>query len=250
MDPSNLQCIVRIRQRLVRKSPALSCTICCLLPLDEGTWAWLSRKSAVVYDACSTKQQPLVLLRTYTYVRSITAIMYIFMQSLLCSHVVLLEGPRGIRRRNHQKPSLPWWENPGVLEIKCPFSLDKIQVTQKTIADNATEHKSFFLEYDGDERLRLKRTNAYYFQVQGEMATKKCIWAHFVVWTVWCLHRRNSIWSECMEYNYPRKLQSFYLQVLVPKILTRKIQQSLKSPACSWQYMNSWCMNNIHVNKS
>ena len=30
-------------------------------------------------------------------------------------------------------------ENPGVLEIKCPFSLDKIQVTQKTIADIATE---------------------------------------------------------------------------------------------------------------
>ena len=47
-------------------------------------------------------------------------------------------------------------ENPGVLEIKCPFSLDKIKVTQKTKVDKATEHKSFFLEYDGDERLRLK----------------------------------------------------------------------------------------------
>ena len=48
-------------------------------------------------------------------------------------------------------------ENPGVLEIKCPFwLLDKIQVTQKTTADITTEHKSFFLEYDGDERLRLK----------------------------------------------------------------------------------------------
>ena len=32
-------------------------------------------------------------------------------------------------------------ENPGVLEIKCPFSLDKIQVTQKTIADIATEQE-------------------------------------------------------------------------------------------------------------
>ena len=30
-------------------------------------------------------------------------------------------------------------ENPGFLEIKCSFSLDKIQVTQKTIADIATE---------------------------------------------------------------------------------------------------------------
>ena len=56
-------------------------------------------------------------------------------------------------------------ENPGVLEIKCPFSLDKIQVTQKTIADIATEHKGLFLEYDGEERLRLKKTSTYYFQV-------------------------------------------------------------------------------------
>ena len=48
-------------------------------------------------------------------------------------------------------------ENPGVLEIKCPFSLDKIQVTQKTIAEIATEHKSFFLEYDGDERLEVEK---------------------------------------------------------------------------------------------
>ena len=119
-------------------------------------------------------------------------------------------------------------ENPGVLEIKCPFSVDKVQVTQRTPADIAKEHKSFFLEYDVGGRLRLKRTSAYYFQVQGEMAIKKCTWAHFVVWTECDVFIEEILFDE-NQWNTVilPKLQSFYIQVLVPEILTRKIQQSL-----------------------
>ena len=119
-------------------------------------------------------------------------------------------------------------ENPGVLEIKCPFSLDKIQVTQKTTADIATEHKSFFLEYADDERLRLKRTSAYYFQVQGEMAINKCTWADFVVWTECDVFIEEILFDQnAWNITTLLKLQSFYLQGLVTEISTRKIQQSL-----------------------
>ena len=120
-------------------------------------------------------------------------------------------------------------ENPDVLEIKCPFSLDKIQVTQKTIADIATEHKNFFLEYDGDERLRLKRTSAYYFQVHKGKWLLRNGHGHILlsgqsvrVFIEEILFNQNA-WNTT---TLP-KLQSFYLQVLVPEILTRKIQQSL-----------------------
>ena len=52
-----------------KASAPVSCFVIYNLPFcpeDEGTWAWLSWKSAVVYDVCSTNQQSLVILRTYT----------------------------------------------------------------------------------------------------------------------------------------------------------------------------------------
>ena len=121
----------------------------------------------------------------------------------------------------------------GVLEIKCPYSIQKSSVNTKSPSDIAKEHKEFFLQYDKEGKLHLKRTSHYFYQVKGEMAIKKCQWAHFVVWTAAPIDNifveeiafDENVWTNCIL----PKLVTFYLEVLVPEILTQKIQKSVFS---------------------
>ena len=71
---------------------------------------------------------------------------------------------------------------PGVLEIKCPVSVDGESVLALAPADIAAKYKGFYL-HNHDGQVHLKPTSNYYYQVQGEMAIKSCKLAHFVVWT-------------------------------------------------------------------
>ena len=74
--------------------------------------------------------------------------------------------------------------NPGVLEIKCPFSVHGESVRTMTPLDIAKRYPAFYLNSDGC----LKKEHNYYYQVQGEMAVKGCKWAHFTTWT-------NALWK-------------------------------------------------------
>ena len=79
----------------------------------------------------------------------------------------------------------------------------------------------------------MKRTSHYFYQVQGEMAIKKCKWAHFVVWTAAPVNNifveeiafDENAWTNCIL----PKLVTFYSEVLVPEILTWKVQKSVFS---------------------
>ena len=65
------------------------------------------------------------------------------------------------------------------------------------------------------------------------MAIKKCKWAHFVVWTAAPVNNifvkeiafDKNAWTNCIL----PKLVTFYSEVLVPEILTRKVQKSVFS---------------------
>ena len=118
----------------------------------------------------------------------------------------------------------------GVLEIKCPFSVEKSEVHHLAPIEIAQRYpKQFFLELQGS-KLRLKRSSHYYYQVKGEMAIKQCKWCHFVVWTeakegmfIEEIIFDEGLWNDTMR---PR-LQEFYCKVVVPEILTRRLQRTL-----------------------
>lgn len=65
----------------------------------------------------------------------------------------------------------------GVLEIKCPFSC-----ADKTFQD-ASKTSSFFLEYLSDGSIRLKKSHAYYYQVQAQILLCKADYCDFIVWS-------------------------------------------------------------------
>ena len=121
--------------------------------------------------------------------------------------------------------------SPGVLEIKCPFSINNTPIRHLKPEDIAKDYKTFFAYNDDSGKLELKRSSAYYYQVQGEMAIKKCKWAHFVVWTEAendNLFIEQILFDEALWINIMLpKLKLFFTNIIVPEILTRKIQQTI-----------------------
>ncbi|XP_033727563.1 uncharacterized protein LOC117316887 [Pecten maximus] len=74
-------------------------------------------------------------------------------------------------------------DNMGILEIKCPYSIQGATVTSLEVCEIvAMGHPNFCLEASS-EGPRLKRSHKYYAQVQGELAIMGLPWCDFVVWT-------------------------------------------------------------------
>ena len=71
---------------------------------------------------------------------------------------------------------------PGVLEIKCPYSVGDISITNLPPEEITKTNPNFFLEFGDNGKLRLKRKAKHFTQIQGEMAVMNCNWCHFVVW--------------------------------------------------------------------
>jgi len=116
----------------------------------------------------------------------------------------------------------------GVLEIKCPYSIDGKLIIKERLADIVKTHGSkFFLEQNGNQ-LALKRNSRYYCQVQGEMAILKVPWCDFVVWTIVDIQIERIFFDHHFwEDQLLPKLDSFYVKAMVPEILTGSLYHSL-----------------------
>ena len=107
--------------------------------------------------------------------------------------------------------------SPGVLESKCPYTVDGNIITDRSPEDIAEAYSSFFLEKTDHGHLKLKRGSRYYSQVQGEMAVMGCSWCHFVVWTKAGISIEESAFDPILweEHMLP-KLLNFYKRHVVP----------------------------------
>jgi len=89
----------------------------------------------------------------------------------------------------------------------------------------ANKHSDFFMKMGDDDLLHLPPDHAYYAQVQGEMAVLDIQWRDFVVFS------NNTVVVDRIvaDYNYwvdlLEKLEQFYLQHVIPEILSAKIFQ-------------------------
>ena len=65
----------------------------------------------------------------------------------------------------------PAEEDLGILEIKCPFSINNKDVTRISPIEIAERYPAeFCLEIQADGTVQLKRMHRYYTQIQGELA--------------------------------------------------------------------------------
>ncbi|XP_069106379.1 uncharacterized protein [Argopecten irradians] len=79
--------------------------------------------------------------------------------------------------------SMPQENNIGVLEIKCPYSVNGQLVNEMQVHEIVEMGSNDFCLQKTEEGTRLRRSHCYYAQVQGEMAVMGITWCDFVVWT-------------------------------------------------------------------
>lgn len=112
-------------------------------------------------------------------------------------------------------------ESIGLLEIKCPYSIQGTRVTMKEDGEiMAMGYSNFCLE-ESMEGPRLKKSHKFYAQVQGEMAIKALPWCDFEVWTNVAQNNicidRVYFDSEFVSSMMP-KLIAFYMHHIVHKL--------------------------------
>ena len=112
----------------------------------------------------------------------------------------------------------------GCLEIKCPYSIDGTVIVTLTPYEIAEKFgKKIFLQKGEDGLLHLPHKHHYFAQVQGEMAIMNVEWCDLVVYS------NNEIVIDRIiaDYDYwvelSETLDRFYVQHIVPEILSGKI---------------------------
>ena len=69
-------------------------------------------------------------------------------------------------------------EEHGVLEINCPFS-----AAEAPLLEVSAKSSHFFAKPTPSGELELKKSHAYYCQIQGSMAILELKWCDFVLWS-------------------------------------------------------------------
>ena len=104
-----------------------------------------------------------------------------------------------------------------LLEVKYPFS------QRETLnIDEAVTDTDFFI----DANKNLRKDHKYYAQVQCQLFLCNFEKCDFVVWTRVWLHIREIERDVQFMTNVLGTLQNFYIQNILPEVLTRKIENS------------------------
>lgn len=98
----------------------------------------------------------------------------------------------------------------GLLEIKCPYSIQETRVTMKEVGEIMAMGYSNFCQEDSMEGPRLKKSHKVYAQFQGEMTIKALPCCDFVVWTN---ATQNNI---CIDKVY---FDSQFVSSMMPKLI-------------------------------
>ena len=108
----------------------------------------------------------------------------------------------------------------GVLEIKCPYSL----------RHTAPDQSSGYL-IPTIEGLKLSTTHRYFYQIQGQLAICNKMYCDFVCWTPKGIHLERISRVDEVFLSIKPKLDDLFVQVILPQILTGKMQ--VNKPGCS-----------------
>ncbi|KAJ8964211.1 hypothetical protein NQ314_005040 [Rhamnusium bicolor] len=103
-----------------------------------------------------------------------------------------------------------------IVEVKCPYKAKDLS-PEDAIKQKQIQYASFENGF-----LSLKRSDKYYYQVQGELFVTGREFCYFIVWTPFGLAYEKILKDEdCWNKMFP-KLEDFYFQHLLPAILNEK----------------------------
>lgn len=101
----------------------------------------------------------------------------------------------------------------GMVEIKCPYSIKDLPPVA------AVNNRNFFMSKD-ENGMHLKKSHAYFYQVQGQMAICERSYCDFVCWTP----EGTAIERICKDQAFfdvvKEKLDEFFVKVILPRVLT------------------------------
>jgi len=101
----------------------------------------------------------------------------------------------------------------GTLEIKCPYC------SRDFTPETATEYEMLtFLEHDED-RLKLKESHAYFYQVQAQLHICEVQYGDFVVWTPQGIHVERILPQHDFFQQKVDIIEEFYKQGVLPELL-------------------------------
>ena len=111
----------------------------------------------------------------------------------------------------------------GIVEIKCPYG--KATHKYRSMPPAACATQSDFCCEVQDEKLHLKTSHSYYYQIQGQMAVCCLEWVDFVIWTkkgmsVERIPRDRDFWATMLP-----KLRAFYVRGIVAELFTQRIKR-------------------------
>ena len=116
----------------------------------------------------------------------------------------------------------------GVVEYKNPYKF-----RETTLVDAATQDKTFCLTWN-DGSLSLKRTHAYYYQVQAVMLCTQRKWCDFVVHTFTGLHIERLQWDPSFWSAAMPRLREFYFTAILPELVDPHLHKvDIREPS-SW----------------
>ncbi|XP_072389723.1 uncharacterized protein [Diabrotica undecimpunctata] len=101
-----------------------------------------------------------------------------------------------------------------IVEVKCPYSACKL-----TPEEAVKLKKIKYLTHE-ENTLKLKHTDNYFYQVQGQLAIAQKKYCYFIVWTpmgfiVDKIEAKPEFWKQILP-----KLKNFYIENMLPRILS------------------------------
>ena len=119
----------------------------------------------------------------------------------------------------------------GLLEIKCPYN------GRNAHPDNLRSSKMSFLNSQG-----LVKTHKYYTQVQGQLLVCEKQFCDFVVWTTRGLIVERIYIDVRFTVKLSRKLTEFYVEKLLPMILTRRYLDDAPEESSENEDCTTYCI--------
>jgi hypothetical protein len=103
----------------------------------------------------------------------------------------------------------------GLIEIKCPYT------ARDFTPENAIISKKIKFASLENGHLKLKRTRAYYFQVQGQLLITSRQFCYFIIWTPKGMILEKIETDPDFHERMLPKLKPFYLEHLLPALIQR-----------------------------
>lgn len=104
-----------------------------------------------------------------------------------------------------------------IIEIKCPSSARSCLSLQEAVANKTIN----YLQLDShNNRLKLKKSHIYMYQIQGQLHITKKKVCYFIVWTPNDMHIENILYDHKFWCNkMVNKLDTFYKEAMLPVLV-------------------------------